>query len=692
MSTDPSDVSDPIDWRGVVGLDARPANPSCVAPAEAPTVGTMGLEPVFSAIPYELPVMMLQEPSGDWLVAEQGGKIWRMADDPDTDDRTLVLDLSGVVERPNGEMGLLGIALDPAYAVNGRLYTSYNPRGASRSVVSRWTLGDDGFESEVSVFEVAQPFSNHNGGHVAFGPDGYLYFGLGDGGSAGDPGNRAQDLQSYMGKFLRFDVSNLPYTIPADNPWADGVDAKPEIWAYGMRNPWRWSFDRLTGDLWAGDVGQDAAEEVTRVVRGGNHGWKVWEGDSCFTTPRKCDVPGFVAPVVTYPHTRGGSFSVVGGYVYRGTENPAFYGSYLFADVYSGLIFTVAYAPDGAASVVEVARKPGAVFYSFAEANDGELYALEATGSISKLVPPGPVAPSAFPQKLSETGCVDPGDPHQPVPALIPYDVAAPFWSDGLEKSRWVALPDGASATIADDGDLDLPTGTVLMKEFAYEGTPVETRFFFRHADGAWGGYTYRWDPDGRDATLVPAGSEFHDGDFTWTIPSGEVCTQCHGAAAGRSLGLETRQLAGPARYGDTLADQLATWTALGFIEDPGEVSPFPSADDGDAPVEDRARAWLHTNCASCHRPGGVGQGSLDLRFDTPLAEMHVCEVSPENGDLGAAGSVILRPGKPEESVLLGRIRTLGVQRMPPVGSTRVDEAGAAVVESWIRNLEGCPP
>lgn len=687
----PSDTTDAGDWRGVIGLASRPANAACLAPSAPPQVGTLALEPVFTEINFELPLAMVQEPSGSLLIAEQGGRIWRVSDF-DASERALVLDLSGVVEQPFGEMGLLGLALDPNYAQNGRIYTSYNPRRQSRSVVSRWTDTGDGFRDEVSVFEVEQPFSNHNGGHIAFGPDGYLYFGLGDGGSAGDPGNRAQDLQEYMGKFLRFDVSSLPYRVPADNPWADGVGARPEIWAYGFRNPWRWSFDRLTGDLWAGDVGQDAQEEVTRVIRAGNHGWKVWEGTSCFTTERRCNEPGFVEPVVTYAHTRGGSFSVVGGYVYRGAAMPEFYGSYFFADVYTGKVFTVARDADGAARPEEVAAKVGGVFYSFAEDDAGELYVLEATGRISRLVRAPDANPTAaFPQRLSDTGCVDPADPRRPAPGLIPYEVAAPFWSDGLDKRRWVALPDGAAATAGPSGDLSFPVGTVAMKEFSRDGVPIETRFYFHHQEGVWGGYTYKWDADGRDATLVPAGSEVHFDDLTWTIPSGDVCGQCHGEGSGRTLGLETRQLARSATYGDVVADQLATWSAIGLLADPGEVSPFAASGDATRPVDERARAWLHTNCAGCHLAGGAGQGGLDLRYDTPLADMHLCEVAPENGDMGIAGSVLLRPGKPEESVLLSRITSLDGARMPPVGSTVVDQEGVEVVRRWIQELTACP-
>jgi len=251
------------------------------------------------------------------------------------------LDLTDRVLANEPERGLLGLAFHPRFATNGRFFVNYTRRPDGATVVAEFRVSANpnlALRAERVVLTVPQPFANHNGGMIAFGPGGRLFIGLGDGGSGGDPGNRAQNRQQLLGKILRIDVDGArPYAIPPDNPFAGG-GGRPEIYALGFRNPWRFSFDRATGRLFAGDVGQSAIEEVDLVNRGGNYGWRIMEGNRCFRPATGCNRRGLTLPIATYAHAAG-RCSVTGGYVYRGRAVPALVGTYLYADFCTGEIF-----------------------------------------------------------------------------------------------------------------------------------------------------------------------------------------------------------------------------------------------------------------------------------------------------------------------------------------------------------------
>ena len=323
------------------------------------------------------------------LVAEQDGRIW--AFDPTSSEvpaATEFLDITDRVSSRRSEEGLLGLALDPTNAAH--LYVYYSAADPRRSVVSRFTLAADRSrvdpDSELVILEVEQPYANHNGGQIAFGPDGYLYIGLGDGGSAGDPLGSGQDTSSLLGAILRIDVSQSGparlYSIPPDNPFVSG-GGRGEIWAYGLRNPWRFSFDRETGELWAGDVGQNRWEEIDIIQQGGNYGWNRMEGNHCFGARDGCDPTGTVLPVWEYS-LDGEPCSVIGGYVYRGSAIPWLRGVYVYGDFCSGEVSGLRYA-DG--QVVEHQRLADTDLriMSFAEDNDGELYLLSQKSGIYRL-------------------------------------------------------------------------------------------------------------------------------------------------------------------------------------------------------------------------------------------------------------------------------------------------------------------
>ena len=333
----------------------------------------------------EEPLALAVRPDDPALyIAEKGGRV--VAIRGGTVDPTPVLDVSSEVSL-GGEQGLLGLAFSPD---GGSLYVNYTDVDGDTRVVAYAMAGDRADpSSRREVLFVDQPYSNHNGGNLVFGPDGYLYIGLGDGGSGGDPHGNAQSLGTLLGKMLRIDprpADGAPYRIPADNPFVTTPGALPEIWAYGLRNPWRYSFDRATGDLWIGDVGQSAWEEVDRQPAssngGENYGWNVREGAHPYAGGGS--LPGAVDPVFDYSHSDGGCV-VTGGYVYRGRAIPDLVGTYVFADFCLGELEGLRL---GGGEVVQeqlgVAVGPVS---SFGEDAQGELYVLSLAGGVYRLVP-----------------------------------------------------------------------------------------------------------------------------------------------------------------------------------------------------------------------------------------------------------------------------------------------------------------
>jgi uncharacterized repeat protein (TIGR03806 family) len=287
--------------------------------------------------------------------------------------------------------------------------------------------------------------------------------------------------------------------------------------------------------------------------------------------------------------------------------------------------------------------------------------------------------------RLGDTGCVDRADLRRPAPGLLAYTVRVPLWSDGADKERHLALPRDGRIEVGAGGHLELPVGTVLMKRFSLGGRPVETRLLVRHASGAWAGYSYAW--DGGDAALVGEDGRYQPlATQEWQFPSRQHCLDCHTEAAGRTLGLDLAQLE---------PDVVAGWAARGlFVATPPAVERLPRPSEATAPIGDRARAYLHANCANCHRPNGVREPNvtMDLRFTTPLAEARICDERPRRTDFGMVDVKLLAPGDPDRSMLWLRIHTLiPTDRMPPVASTVEDAEGERLLREWIASIGSCP-
>lgn len=357
-------------------------------------VSSLALEPVTGGLTR--PVSIAHVGDDRLFIVEQGGliRIWdgiALRAEPFLDLRSLIA--------TGGERGLLGLAFHPAFASNGFFFVNYTAFDGA-TVIARYsvTTTDPDRADPASarlVLRIAQPFSNHNGGQLQFGPDGFLYVGMGDGGSGGDPGNRAQNLLDPLGKLLRIDVDAEPYATPPSNPYAHRDDARPEIWASGLRNPWRFSFDRATGDLWLADVGQGEWEEINfqpaASIGGENYGWRLMEGTHCFNPATACNDGTLTLPVIEYGHTEG-ACSVTGGYVYRGARSPRLAGTYLYADFCNGRIFGATRGESGSVATRMLFDAPFLIA-TFGEDSRGEVYVADfSNGVLYRLYDPHPPA------------------------------------------------------------------------------------------------------------------------------------------------------------------------------------------------------------------------------------------------------------------------------------------------------------
>ena len=658
---------------------------------------------------FSSPILVTHSPDGTnrMFVVEQGGTVKVFPNDPNVASARTFLDISGRI-RAGGEEGLLGLAFAPDYATSRRFYVYYSPvSGARRTVVSRFTASATNPDqanaaSEELLLTIPQPFSNHNGGMLAFGPDGMLYIGTGDGGSGGDPQDNAQNKGVLLGKILRVDVSGSGLAIPADNPFVGQPGARGELWAIGMRNPWRFSFDRQTGALWCGNVGQNEREEVDVITRGGNYGWPVFEGTGVFRNPSGFPASSFVRPIVEYPAATGRS--VVGGYVYRGDKYPAMRGAYFYADYVSGRVWALKRNAAGTGNewVREISslQSPSA----WGEDAAGEIYAVSHTaGRVYRFEPTNASSGPAFPARLSLTGVFRNMQTLEAAPGLIEFDVNSPLWSDGAVKRRWIAVPGMTSKiNFRADGAWTFPVGTILVKHFELDVSPtarkrLETRLLVNETAG-WAGYTYRWNDAGTDADLLPGAATAMIAvqdpaapggtrQQEWYFPSRVDCMNCHTTAAGFVLGPRTKQLNRTFDYPLMRDNQLRAWNNIGLFDvnvnaaaQPALVSPS----DTTASLADRARSYLESNCAHCHQPGGPTPRTIDLRAATARAAMNAIGIDPAGGDLGITGGQIIKPTAKAQSILWERMKRRDFRGMPPIGTKMVDPTAVDLIGRWI--------
>ena len=415
-----------------------------------PLFAAIQLTPVVSGLASPVLVGNAADGSNRLFIVEQGGVIKVLQ--PNSSTPTVFLDIRAKVVA-GGERGLLGLAFHPSYQTNHRFFVYYTQAADGTIVLAEYkTSGnaDIADPTETRLLTIPHPNTNHNGGMLAFGPDGYLYIGVGDGGGSNDAPNNAQNTSVLLGKILRIDVSVAgTYSSPASNPFV-GREGRDEIFAFGLRNPWRFSFDRLTGQQWVADVGQGAFEEVdTPIVLGGNYGWRVYEGFTCTNNdPALCNPANYLSPIFDYPHS-GGRCSITGGYVYRGSQGAVPNGTYVYGDYCSGEIFT------WANNAQTVSLDTAANISSFGEDEQGELYVVALGGTISRIDP-----------IVSCTFSISPARTTFPAaPGSGTVTVSAPpgcAWTAASNDS-WIAITAGGSGS---------GNGTVTYSVAAYTGRP----------------------------------------------------------------------------------------------------------------------------------------------------------------------------------------------------------------------------
>lgn len=669
---------------------------------------------VFPQITFKEPVFIAQDPASErFMVAEYSkGLIHSFLPSDSSGRKDLFLEM---------KRGISAFSFHPKYKDNGYVFvfSHLDPKvkGPQLSRVSRFQLEPGSNPPRVrpgsETIIIEWPARGHNGGEAIIGPDGYLYITTGDGTSGSDINSTGQSMNDLLAAMLRLDVDHPDagrnYSVPKDNPFVDMPGARPEVWAYGFRNPWRFSFDPHTGQPWVGDVGQDIWEMIELVSRGSNHGWSVMEGTHPFHPNAKRGPTPFVPPIIEHHHTE--ARSITGGYVYQGAKFPELRDVYLYGDYQYGKMWGLRY--DHTAKKLtwhEELADTAVKISSFGVGRDGSFYALDYDrGQIFELERTPPSAPTApFPRKLSETGLFSSVAKHQVAPGVLSYSINAPFWSDGAIKERFVALPPDSKIAFNEKKPWDFPDGAVTVKSFSLEmeeGNPkstqrIETRIVVKQ-DDHWVGYSYLWNDQQTDADLVEARGR--DKSFTikgrtgtktqvWHYPSRTECMFCHSRAAGFVLGLNTAQMNRDHKYDAGVDNQLRTLSNAGYFakelpKAPSALPAYPDPFGSSADLQTRAKAYLQVNCSMCHVSDGGGNSKIELDFKTPLAKSNMVAEPPMHDTFGIRDAMLVAPGDPRRSVLYHRMSIRGEGQMPPTSSNLVDEAGAKLLRDWISQL-----
>jgi uncharacterized repeat protein (TIGR03806 family) len=659
------------------------------------------------------------------FVGELKGRIYSFPNDPDCTKGDLALDLGKL----HSELSALyGLVFHPEYDRTRYVYVCYVLKNdlPDGSVVSRFTVSrtdppviDPRSEQVILTFWSG----GHNGGCLAFGKDGYLYLSTGDGAGPSPPDTKmtGQDCSDLLSSILRIDVDHAEpgkrYRVPADNPFVKLEGVRPEIWAFGFRNPWKMSIDRATGELWVGDVGWELWELIDKVERGGNYGWSVVEG------PQPVHVEGKRGPAPILPttkvHPHSEAASITGGYVYRGTAVPELSGAYVYGDYQTGIIWALRYQAGAVTWHKELARTP-LHLAAFGETNDGELLLVDhdRTHQIYRLTPnPDTAATQNFPRRLSETGLFASVREQRPAPGVLPYEINSKMWSDGATAVRLLAIPGMGKIGLDGQGTWQFPEGSVLARTISLELEPgkpasrrrLETQVLHLET-GAWRPYSYVWNDSQDDAELVGplgatrpinSGKGTAHGDRTYRVHARSECVLCHnpwvekkttafGIQSASPLGANTAQMNRPSAQSEAKANQLTLMYEEGLLSwtpDPAKLISLVDPYDESADLDRRARSYLQTNCSHCHQFNAGGTANIALGFEVPLAETKTVGIRPIQGTFGISAAMIVAPGDPAGSVLYYRMSKLGGGRMPRVGSNQVDERATRMIHDWIASM-----
>ena len=663
-------------------------------------------ERVFGDSDFDRPVAFTNAPGTDSMfLLEQGGKIFELEGEQNA-QRRLVGDLA---QQAQGVESCFGLAFHPRFESNREIYVCYRRHGEKEngSVVSRFRLSKEGplqFESGSEQILYTWLAGGHNGGCVKFGPDGMLYVSAGDAASPfpPDPYKAGQDLSTLLSKIVRIDVDHqdapLAYRIPQDNPFVRLSGARPEIYSYGFRNPWRFAFDRETGDLWVGDVGWELWEMIYCVESGGNYGWSIFEGPHKVNTDYVKGPTPILKPAAAHDHTE--ARSITGGQVYYGDRLPELKGAYVYGDHVTGRIWALRKNGDQVDTPTLIARAPIQII-CFGLHNNGEVYVVDYQGSIHWLVRQENTENSEFPKTLTESGLFSSVPELELAEGVVPYEVNVEPWMDGATASRFVAIPGDDQIGLYTDGgghanwdgkhrgSWRFPKDSVLGKTISMKGHRIETQLL--HYDGqAWMAYTYVWNKQQSDATLAKDKSHAIDVQIEgesrpWAISNRGDCMICHSNANDMLLGFKPHQLASSSEPGE---DQLRMLENVGlFDHEPTRTAVLTDPFEESADLDDRARSYLHVNCAHCHRPQGGGAVAMNVLYDASAQQTRIMDEKPLQGSFGIEDAKVIASGDPFHSVLLYRFCKLGPGHMPKLGGLEIDRDGAELLYDWILSL-----
>lgn len=681
------------------------------------------VERVYPNLQFNQPVeLMPLGETGKMMLLEVDGKLYTFDDDPDCAQADLAIDLNPLFDKFRRAFGF---GVHPNFAENRQIFIAYAGDPVARpdgTRLSRFVLSDEPSPRVDPASEeilLTWPSGGHNGCTIRFDSQGYLYFSAGDGARPFPPDEYdvSQDLSDLRSSICRIDVDHrdgdLPYAIPQDNPFLDEPRARPEIWAYGFRNPWRFTIAPDTDQLYCGDVGWELWEMIFDVRRGGNYGWSIFEGPQPIRGDIKRGPTPIRKPLVSYPHTVGQS--VTGGIVYRGQEHADLQGAYLYGDYVTGLLWGLRQSEDQV-TWNPVLAETGLKIITFAESRDRELLVVDYGGGIYKLIKNSEAGKAShFPTRLSETGLFESVRPLNPAPGVLSYTLASESWQGGTTSEYVVGIPHGGTVSITNrQRSWNYPTGTVFARTISAPdaasvdaasvdatsidaGRKLETQVL--HFDGSdWKPYSYVWRPDQSDAVLVGAeGTSFLFDDHRlgtkteWRVPTRAQCRACHSRQNGGAVGFTLANLDHASSLQPDV-NQLDRLIELAILDrrapKPWGIRPMVDPHDPSFDLPLRARSYLAANCAHCHVRGGGGTVPLDLSFVNADDAINAIDVAALQGTFGIEAGKVIAAGDPYQSVLFYRMATSGTGRMPKLGSHQSDLAGLKIVHDWIASLD----
>jgi glucose/arabinose dehydrogenase/mono/diheme cytochrome c family protein len=716
-------------------------SPPKIAPWQASLLEGTGQDPLpfepvllYGDIIWDEPLDLISVPGIEgeyYLVLEREESIWLL--NGATGERKLMIELGipdGLPYKVVGKRNLLGACYHPDFPNTPELYirSAVDTVDSGYNWLTRFIINSSDplkLDPENEELILEWEAIGHRGGDLDFGPDGYLYISSGDGSTPADPYNVGQKTDNLLGSILRIDVSEkdpgLDYRIPNDNPWV-GVDGiRPEVWAYGLRNPWRMCFRPGTDEIWLGDNGDEDWELVQRIKGGENFGWSTFEGSHPFRPSNPLGGPNrtLTIPVVEQSHQV--MRSVIGGIWYQGSQFPELKGHYIYGDYLTQKIW--AFSMEGE-NIIGLRRigDLGAQLVSFCEDADKELLVLALDKGIFRLQRSPNTNLKPIPQRLSKTGLFKTTADHRVAAGFLPYQVNLPVYWDGAEAERFMAVPEREEIVIQtqpaglgkkDEAEIRstvgldrwrVPSGSVLMQTLSLEGQRVETQISIKDG-GEWRYLTYRWNEAQTDATLVPDEGvevvELPGRKQHWRFPSRTECTSCHTQRGMFALGLTFAQLNRDFEYSDygggkmnqlEVLRKLYTYAEDRHIPELETLAVMPTPSDESIDLEDRARAYLHVNCAHCHRETGLGgRASFELLNWLSNERTGLINGRPLIGLPGipANEARLVTPGKPDHSEVYRRMTSIAIGKMPLLGNhNTIDQEGAELIRKWIESME----